>query len=206
MTELLHVVYREGPAEADELAWDSSSFPDSIYAGGDTLEDMRKRFRDAAAFRYEDEPIPPLYDHIERQAADGVFLRVAVDRHTLDRDYVRATLENGLNQPAGYRPEFSEEHLAATGDVVVICCVAADPLGWVIEQMSDHDAVHVAIAVSEFGVAYAVLAGSAAIPAPQHPQTLADLSLSATSTVGEFVMATVADRSSSTRPVLIPAA
>lgn len=207
MTESpLHVVYREEQVAPGELNWHSDSLPTAVHVGGYTLEDARGRFREAAAFLCDGQALPPMAEHLERQVTDGVFVRVAVDRHSLDREYVRASLATALAQPVGFRPEFAEVAVAATGDHIVVCCVGTDLLGWVFEQMSDHDVLHVALAAGEVGVALTAIAGPAVAAASAEAPTLAGIGLTAESTVGEFVHAVAADREVSVRPVLVSSA
>ncbi len=203
MSEPLHVIYRHEPTSDGEPTWHSYSYPTAVYASGYALEDLREAFREAVAFHYGETPVPQLVEHLEHQAAPGVFLRVAVDRQTLDRDYVESTMRAALTRESVHRPRFAAEQVSASGDIVVVCAVASDRLGWVFEQMGEHDALHIAMAVSDFGVNIATVAGPSGIPDPTGSLTLNEVGLSSESTIGEFMVAVTPDRESSRLPVLI---
>jgi hypothetical protein len=86
---------------------------------------------------------------------------------------------------------------AATGDAVMIACVPDDRLGWVFEQMTDHDAVGICALGPETTrnrlVWWSFLVGGAVDEIdPAATGTLAGAGLSAGSTVAEFMRADAA--------------
>lgn len=138
----LHVVYRvDDPGSADEQ-WSSYSFPHGIYVAGATLDEVRAEFREAAVALPNFDTLT-IREHLERPLVRGAYIRVAVDRHMLDRDETAALMRRSV-AVADQRDDFlSTLPAAATGDGVMIACQATDQLSWVLEQMSDHDTVGV---------------------------------------------------------------
>lgn len=201
MNTTLHVVYREERTSDGQTSWYSYSYPDGVYAASESLSDLREQFRDVLSSSVGTGVALTLVEHVERAVAPGVFVRVAVDRETLDREYVASSLRVSFDQPA-HRPDIGQ-FITSGGDAVVVCCLAADPLAWVFEQMSDEDAVYVAMAVSEIGVCHSAIAGPGAVPPLQVGETLGDLGFDASSTVGEFLTAMTADAPSHPRPVVL---
>ncbi|MFN2496645.1 MAG: hypothetical protein ABR608_12170, partial [Pseudonocardiaceae bacterium] len=56
MTQNVHVIYREALTVQDDApCWTTYAYPDSIYAAGPSLEQVRAEFLAAARFHFEDE-------------------------------------------------------------------------------------------------------------------------------------------------------
>lgn len=77
------------------------------------------------------------------RSSAGAYIRVAADRHMLDRDETAAMMRRSV-AVVDQRDDFlSTLPVAATGDAVMIACQATDQLGWVFDQMSEYDTVGV---------------------------------------------------------------
>lgn len=188
----LHVVYRvHDPATRNEQ-WSSYSFPFGVYVEGSSLDQVRSEFRVAATELPPDVRELTVIEHLEQPLVPGAYIRVAVDRRTLDRDDTARDLRSSLTVPAQFDDFRDTMPTAATGDAVMIACVPDDTLGWVFEQMTDHDAVGVCAQGPESGASQLVwwsfLVGGAADEVdPTALETLASAGLSAGSTVAEFM-------------------
>jgi hypothetical protein len=193
----LHVVYRvHDPGTRDEQ-WVSYSFPHSIYVEGPTLDEVRSEFRAAVADPSTEVRERSLIEHLERPLAPGAYIRVAVDRRTLDRDEVAQIMHSSLTVPEQFDDFRARMPMASTGDAVMIACVSDDRLGWVFEQMTDHDAVGICALGPETSrnrlVWWSFLVGGAVNGIdPTAMGTLAGAGLSAGSTVAEFMRADAA--------------
>jgi hypothetical protein len=194
----LHVVYRlDDPGTATEQ-WSAYSYPTSIYTSGSTLDEVRAEFREAARFtfgeRWEDPQALAVVEHLERPLTPNAYIRTAVDTHLLDRDQVATAMRRSLSV-AQQREDFGRHApTSATGDAVVIACVAEDRLSWIFEQMGEADAVAVAavgpaVATHQL-VWWSFLAGASAPSRTDAPtESLADVGLTAGSTIGDFARA-----------------
>lgn len=192
MSDELHVVYRHvGPS-----SWEAYSRPVSIHTDGRTLEQARDNFAVAAGFHFgEDWPQVVLAEHIERPVADGVFVRTAVDRRTLDRDRVLDVFKASLTIPAQLEQlQTSGVPVASTGDVIFVACVDSDRLSWLIAQLGRADAFQVACLRGERTVWWMPLATPEAELGGES-ETLADAGLSSESaTVADLIKASPATR------------
>lgn len=116
--------------------------------GGTALGQVRAEFLDALRFHVDDEELGgiSLFEHVETFLVENVYIRVAVDRRTLDRDAAVAAVRRSFTV-AHQRADFTESALvAATGDAVIVACTPADRLGWLFEQMGTHDALQICVA------------------------------------------------------------
>lgn len=190
----LHVVYRVDNPDTDDETWSTYSFPHSIYVGGNTLAEVRSEFHEAAR------PVAVLdgmrvLEHIERPVSTvpGAYVRVAIDRKTLDRDVARDRIAGSLTVRSQREDFVKTVPLAATGDAVIVAAVADDKLGWVFEQMTDHDSIAICLAGPEAGggalVSWNYIVGSRSerFVESTDKTSLAEKGLTANSTVSEFM-------------------
>ncbi|MGQ0779387.1 MAG: hypothetical protein ACT4NY_34060 [Pseudonocardiales bacterium] len=207
MTQNVHVIYREAVAvQADVPCWTSYSYPDSIYAAGLSLEQMRTEFLDAARFHVNDVELRgvSLFEHVETPLVEGVYVRVAVDRRTLDRDAAVAAVRRSFTV-AHQLADFTKSALvAATGDAVIVACTPADRLGWLFEQMGPHDALQICVVSPGGLVWWSAVAHLDAFVSPSvaSQPTIADLGLNDSSTVADLMRLKVV---SDHRPVRVSA-
>jgi hypothetical protein len=207
VTQNLHVIYREAvTVKVDAPGWTTYSYPDSIYAAGPSLEQVRTEFLDAARFHFDDEELSgvSLFEHVETLLVEGVYARVAVDRRTLDRDAAVAAVRRSFTV-AHQLEDFTDSALvAATGDTVIVACTPADRLGWLFEQMGPHDALQICVAGPGELVWWSAIAHLNALgpPSVAAQPTIADLGLNDSSTVADLMrLKAVSDH----HPVRIPA-
>ena len=185
MSGELHVVYRHvGPS-----AWEAYSRPTSIHTDGRTLQEARKEFAGVASSSFgADWADVSLVEHRELLVVPGVFIRLAADRHTLDREKVAQVFRESLTVPA------QQELLAAgdvpvssTGDLVFVACVEGDLLPWLVGQLGRADAFQVACLRGASAVWWMSLAAPGA-ELRQDSETLAQAGLSSpTSTVADLM-------------------
>ena len=187
----LHVVYRVHDPGTRSEQWASYSFPYSIYVEGATLDEVRSEFRVAIADAPAGVRGLTAIEHLERPLAPGAYIRVAVDRRTLDRDDTAQAMYSSLTAPAQFDDFRNTMPTAATGDVVMIACVPDDTLGWIFEQMTEHDAIGICARGPDAGatrlVWWSFLVGGGADVDPTALETLAVAGLSAESTIAEFM-------------------
>lgn len=143
----LHVIYRGEPGEDGRIEeWVTYSYPHGIYTSGSTLEEARHDFRQAAELVHEPGSYT-VHEHLERPVPPGVFIRTAIDRHTLSRDEAAGAVRQMLTVRGQREDVIRTMPLTASGDIVLVACVAEDTLGWIMEQMNDHDAIGIFLPV-----------------------------------------------------------
>jgi hypothetical protein len=202
----LHVVYRVDEPATPREQWSTYSFPFGIYVTGTTLDEVRAEFRTAAAFALSNLDEFRVTEHLERPLTPGAYIRVAVDRRMLDRDATAALMRSSLQLVDQWQDFQGRVPPAATGDTVMIACVADDRLGWIFEQMSDHDAVGIcapgpAAGAGQFIWWSFILGQYGAGTSATDVESLASAGLDVDSTVSEFMQTTA----SSTGRQLLPA-
>lgn len=113
----------------------------------------------------------------------------------LDRDATARLMRTSLQVIDQWRDFQNKGPAAATGDTVMIACGPDDRLGWIIEQMSEHDAVGICApgpaADGRQLIWWSFIMGQhAADAASDGVETLAAAGLSIDSTVSEFMRTT----------------
>jgi hypothetical protein len=187
----LHVIYRVDDDGAGE-EWSAYSFPHSIYAGGSSLAETRDEFMRAAKLALGGLDQVTVIEHLEEQLIPGAYIRLALDRRIIERGEIAAIMKRSLAVP-GQRDDFERQMpLAATGDAVVVACLPHDRLGWVFEQMNDHDALAVCGRGPVVGTAqsawWSFISGpEAEVPGGPPLESLASAGLGADSTVSDFM-------------------
>jgi hypothetical protein len=189
----MHVVYRVHDPGTRHEQWSSYSFPYGIYVEGSTMDEVRSELRAAMGDAPSEIRGLAVIEHLERPLVPGAYVRVAVDRRTLDREQIAQAMQSSLTVPAQFDDFRATMPIAATGDSVMIACVPDDTLGWVLEQMTEHDAVGICADGPEVRtknrlVWWSFLVGSEAEDFDQTTlETLASAGLTAASTVAEFM-------------------
>lgn len=217
----LHVIYRVDDEGTPDELWTTYSFPEGIYVSGDTLQRTRLAFHQAMQVHFTPDELagPDISEHIERPVVDDIYVRVAVDRYSLDRDIAAAALKASLTVSAR-APEIRSDFAAAmwptlADERVVVACVARDPIRWVLDQTSAMDAVGVCTAGpsvpgQETFLAWIPLlregaAGQPVPPGAPEIESLAAGGLGVDSTVGELLTAKVS-HGARPAPVLVGSA
>lgn len=187
----LHVIYRleERVSPGVPERWSTYSYPVSIYVGGSNLAEARAEFREALDDMSDllDEQYE-LVEHLERPLVDGAYIRIAIDRSNLDRAETAQRFESALGDLKQRRDFSARAPLSASGDTVVVACVGRDKVGWLMEQMNEHDSLVICIATGTPLVWWTWLAGRQATINEKDRGTLDDAGLTAESTVSDFVM------------------
>lgn len=186
----LHVIYRRDRV-SDGEQWGTYSHPHGIYTAAATLVEARAEFREAARFSLGADEFDQaaLLEHLEQPVPglDGVFIRTAIDRPTLDRDAASATMQRALTDPAQRARLEERSPLAASGDIVIVACVPTDTLGWVLGQMGPSDALVVCAQISDVGMWWSFLAGERAVVDIETTETLADADLGFEATISDLM-------------------
>lgn len=205
MTDL-HVIYRVDDEGTPDELWTTYSFPEGIYATDDTLQRTRLAFHQAAEVHFPRDEFAALdvTEHIERPIVDDIYVRVAVDRHSLDRDLAAAALRASLtvsSRASEIRSDFAASMWPTmAGERVILACVARDSILWALEQTAPADSIGVCTAgptVPGQGtfIAWVPLVREGAVTTPpagaSEIESLADGGLVLTSTVGELLTAQV---------------
>ncbi|HEX6467962.1 MAG TPA: hypothetical protein VF069_02630 [Streptosporangiaceae bacterium] len=146
----IHLIIRPTSAGDRDLYATSPQAPGLAY-GRATLRELRADLQDVLAFHF-DRPGPYLVvEHHERHYdIDGreLVTRVADDRHAKEREAVYERLGAALREP-----EQAVALLAAptnaVGEVVYICAVPSDTMGWVAAQLDPRDAANVALIIAD---------------------------------------------------------
>jgi hypothetical protein len=137
------VVYRLDPAR--NPAWQFYSMPESIVGGGQTLDDARAEYRDALRFSLESDDLPIIREYVEHEIGDlGIWLRNPVGLGDYDT-IVRSARE----QIEPDDREWFLAHPTAGGDPVIVNAVPNAPLSSLLEQMTVHD--HLILAMCDHG-------------------------------------------------------
>lgn len=107
----------------------------------------------------------------------GVYVRTAVDRHTLDRENTARLFRNSLNVPSQREHLRSGAAEASTGDVVFVCCLASDRLDWVIGQLAGTDSLQVCVSVAGDMLWWTTLAAPNSTYSEEESETLGEAGL-----------------------------
>ncbi|MDC8974654.1 hypothetical protein [Mycobacterium marinum] len=127
--------------------WQYYSTPHSCVGGGDTIDDARASYREALASLLQVDPtdLPPIVEHIEVEATDGVFVRYPA------RDPLRANgaqlVTQLLRDPSFFDPRLEKAlRLAPTagGYPVLVITELHDPINLALDQMTAHDSLWLA--------------------------------------------------------------
>jgi hypothetical protein len=135
------VVYRFN--RAHDPAWQFYSMPESTVGGGETLDEARSEYREALTFSLNTDALPTVNEYIEGEIGDlGIWLRLPIDHPNVD-----GVFEQMGRQIVAY-PEDRDFFFAnptAGGDPVVVTASADTPLRSILDQMSVHDSLILAM-------------------------------------------------------------
>lgn len=195
-----HVVYRSYDQGPEEPKWAVYSFPAGVYIDEESLTAARTEFHEAAWDLFGSTlRSVPILEHLEHLACEDVYLRVAVDRHSVDRHDVARAFSGWLRggpDAAQRRQQFrAQAPRSASGDWIVVACVARDSISWLIEQMDPHDAIAVcatgALTADRLQLPWTFLVrdqdSSLEPPAVEGIARLSEWGLDVNSTVGELL-------------------
>lgn len=150
MPETIHLFVRR---EAGGLFYVTSPQAPGLMYGEETLEAVRHGIQGALAFHFGVPGPYPVVEHHEchHEIGDGELVtRIAIDGHLADRQVVQDGIRAALRVP-----EQIDALLSApanrVGEVVYVCAVATDTLGWLGAQLDPRgsDTFMIAAAVGE---------------------------------------------------------
>lgn len=199
----LHVIYRleERVSPGVPERWAAYSYPVSIYAAGSNIAEVRAEFREVFEDMVEvlgDEY--ELREHLERPLVDGAYVRTAIDRSNLDRAETAQLFEGTLNSLVQREDFAARAPMSGTGDTVVVACVGKDKIGWLMEQMNEHDSLVICLSTVTPIVWWTWLAGAQAKLNEASEGTITDAGLTPDSTVSDFVRADSLSKDVGRRP------
>ncbi|MEU9837546.1 hypothetical protein AB0D67_38955 [Streptosporangium sp. NPDC048047] len=146
--DVIHLIVR---LEADGFRPYASSpqAPGLVY-GRPTMEELHADLQDVLGFHF-DRPGPfDVVEHHERHhevAGGELVFRLAADGHARERKNVQTALSRALRDPLQAEGLVSAP-ANAVGEVVYICAVASDTIGWILAQLGpEGDTVNVAVRV-----------------------------------------------------------
>ena len=135
------VIYRFDPAY--DPAWQFHSMPESIVGGGSSLDDARAEYEAALAFSFEGDATPAVREYVESEVDGlGIWLRLPVDHP--DAGGIRDQVSRHLAAHPEDRDWFSA-NTTAGGDPVIVTTSADSPLSSILEQMTPHDTLILAM-------------------------------------------------------------
>lgn len=137
------VVYRLVPAH--NPAWQFYSMPESIVGGGQTIDDARAEYQDALRFALESDDLPFIREYVEQEIGNlGIWLRMPVGLGNYDK-----IVRNAHERIDPDDREWFMAHPTAGGDPVIVNAVPDAPLSSLLEQMTVHD--HLILAMRYHG-------------------------------------------------------
>lgn len=143
-----HVVLRCDASSSPK--WTYYSMPTSVVGGSDSLSGALAQYRSALASALDVKDAPDFTYYTEREAAADVWVRVAHDSHTVERQNSAELVSEMLARFDNLRDAVVSQP-AAGGDSIVVVGRPSDLVGSVLEQMTAYDAVWIAILVRAVG-------------------------------------------------------
>lgn len=203
MTDNLHVVYRVHDQGLITEDWATYSFPHGIYMAGSSLDEARSELHEAAVDLLGEDVYnrTNIVEHIERPMYDGVYLRIAVDQRSLDREdaarAMRGSLSSGSTEAIANRVDLDKRlPAAASGDLIIVACVPTDTIRWILDQMAEQDVLGVCLAGPAVGrgrlVSWSYLIREGAdLDATQwsNAESLSDADLTIDATISDLIRA-----------------
>jgi hypothetical protein len=133
------VIYRFDPAH--DPAWQFYSMPESIVGGAKTLTEARDEYRAALRFALGTDDVPAIQQYIEREIGDlGIWLRMPVGQGDYD-----VILREAERQIEPDDREWFLSYPTAGGDPVIVNAQPEAPLSSILDQMTVHDSLILAM-------------------------------------------------------------
>lgn len=149
MSEQIHLIIRlsdDGSAHAT-----SPQAPGLVY-GRPSLKALRAGLEDVLSFHFERPGPFDVTEHHERHhdIADGeLVIRVAMDERTKERQEVYQRIMSVLTVP-GQAESLASGVTNLVGEVVYVCAIPTDTLGWLADQLScPGDALFAAVMIAD---------------------------------------------------------
>ncbi|MFJ8745225.1 hypothetical protein ACIRL2_38360 [Embleya sp. NPDC127516] len=148
MSELFHLIIRD----TQTGFYATSPQAPGFMLGRPTVDELRADLLDALAFHFEEARTLEIVEHHERLhdlEAGELVTRLAADMHHDERLEVYTRIATALDVPEQV-PELLGGIRNGVGEVVYVCAVPSDTLGWLFTQLDEQgDAFSVALAISE---------------------------------------------------------
>jgi hypothetical protein len=178
-----NVVYRIG---SDDAVIEYHAVPSACTGAADSLTTARSRYRSELSGRLhvDRRGLPPVIEHVEA-LVHGIRVREQMGTvhrdHTGDRMFLQTLLA-----PGDAQDQLRAYLRAAHHDPVVVLAAVGDPVGSVLDQMTDRDTVVVAYPDTTRELGWAAIYGAEVQGVPELPRVSADDQLR-TLTVGDLV-------------------
>ncbi|MEV6987366.1 hypothetical protein AB0M95_39765 [Sphaerisporangium sp. NPDC051017] len=149
--EIIHLIVREDRGGRDFYAT-SPQAPGFLY-GRPSLGELRAELQEALEFHFEEPGPYAVQEHHERHydIGDGeVVIRTAVDGHADARRATREALGRAIISDPAQAAGLVSAPATELGEVVYICGVMSDTIGWVMQQLDPRgDIANVAVSVAD---------------------------------------------------------
>lgn len=146
---------------AYQPAFQYFSTPSGCVGGGNTLEEARNSYRSALArvLGVSEDQLPTVVEHLET-SVDGVSLRTRLGAEPDDRAYGRMFVEMLLRGRAmdGFRT-YLESPTTASGTPSVVIVQPDDTVGFILDQMTAHDALWIVYPQSDETIEWVAIFG-----------------------------------------------
>lgn len=145
MSDTQTVVYRSCVTERPK--WNFYSMPQSVVGGADDLSSAQDRYRDALAFSLDvpTRHLPEIRELAEYEAGKGTGIWIRGELASSTLEVALEFLTNFVvNQPEADR-EWLCEHVASSGDAIIVPAEPDTPLGSITSQMTSFDALWIAM-------------------------------------------------------------
>ena len=189
-----HVIYSYDPTQDAKFAY--RSFPVSCYGLGDTLDEARQDYAAALEFSLDGDPVPDGVEHLEQRHALGFWTRIQIGEADQQwREWAATVFLNTLTHDDRHGA-FDPRDWGHTdiGEPIVIACLQLDPIGSVIDQLTEREACSIVLSfrdpVRRMEASWVCgIARESAGPANRPVQSLSDAGLTLDSTMEEFMNA-----------------
>lgn len=199
MAETVHVILTD---YGDQFGWGVTSpqLPE-LVGGASTREALEAELPDLLRFGgAESGSRAELHYQQYYVTPDGREFAIRVSQRESELRIVLAQrLSNAFSIPAQLE-SLLDAPTSVTGEITFICCLPADRLEWVADQVDDSDAVVVVAPVTPMQIATLPIATSDESLPSGPRRTLADMGLSVESTVAELLAVTPMHDASGGRP------
>ncbi len=173
--------------------WAYRSMPHRVVGGGyDTSTKARRAYRGGLMLLQDtDNPaeLPPVVEHMEVPVGPDVWVRTAKDDEAAEREEVAIRFNTIYSLDPSAMQNLARDAIASTGDAVVVAVLPTDTVHFVLNQMSDNDALYVVMTIDDLAPNMSacwvmMLGGSRAEVTSLRPtETLGDAHIDGTSTM-----------------------
>lgn len=149
MSETIHLLIR---LSEDGKAYATSPQAPGLVYGRKSLEELRRDLQEVLSFHFNQPGPFDVVEHHERHhdiAGHELVTRIVMDQHRAARFEVLERLAQVMSVP-----EQAKSLLSAVtntvGEVVYVCAIPSDTIGWLTAQLSPHgDALNAAVTIAD---------------------------------------------------------